>query len=114
MNAGKLRHRVTIQRPPDPADPENQTAEGEPTRPWDDLATRWASIEPKGGAESYQAGQVVATATHLVTMRYLAGVNEACRLKFGTRYLYVQHVARLEEREIWMELTCEERPNVAA
>jgi SPP1 family predicted phage head-tail adaptor len=112
MNAGKLRHRVTIQSPPDPADPENQSPEGEPTRPWNDLADRWASIEPKGGGESFSAGQVVPTATHLVTIRHLSSVTQACRVKFGSRYLYVQSMIDLEERGIWLELTCEERPDV--
>lgn len=109
MNPGKLRHRVTIQSPPDPADPEAQNQEGEPTRPWNDVADRWASIEPRGGGESFQAGQVVATTTHLITIRYLAGVNEFCRVKFGSRYFYVTRADDLEERHVWLELTCEER-----
>jgi SPP1 family predicted phage head-tail adaptor len=113
VNAGKLRHRVTLQAPPDPANPDWQNAEGEPTQAWSDLATRWAAIEPKGGAESFSAGQVVPTATHLVTIRHLATVNEACRVKFGERYLYVQSLVDLEERGIWLQLTCEERPDVA-
>lgn len=111
MNAGKLRHRVTVQSPPDPADPAQQDDEGQPTQAWADLATRWASVEPRGSSEAFQAGQVTATATHMVRMRHLDGLTSFCRLKFGSRYLYVQSVANVEERDWELELVCEERLN---
>lgn len=47
LASGKLRHRVTIQRPAYSQDP----VTGEQTQSWSDVATVWASIEPLSAKE---------------------------------------------------------------
>ena len=79
MRIGKLRHRVTIQRPADELDPL-----GAPVG-WIDVATVWASIEPLRGREFWAAQQVNAEQTVKVGIRYRPGVTSAMRVLHGSR-----------------------------
>lgn len=76
MQAGKLRHRITIQAPTITQDPES----GEALPGWSDWATVWASIEPLSAREfiAAQAGQSEITAR--VVIRHRAGVLPAMRV----------------------------------
>jgi SPP1 family predicted phage head-tail adaptor len=103
MRAGRLRHQITIQQST-PA----QNAKGEPIDSWGTFATVWASIEPIGGGERFAADQVIADATHRVTIRYTAGVEPKMRVLFGSRVFDIREVRNLEERNRTMELTCRE------
>lgn len=80
MNAGKLRHRVTIQKKTVVRD----TYGGE-TVTWADVATVWAEVAPIGGREYYGAGQTLAESTFTVTMRYRSDIVPAWRLMHGTK-----------------------------
>lgn len=102
-SACDLRHRVTIQR-------EARTADGAGgyTLDWSDVATVWARIEPRKGAERLRAMQVQDTVNHRVTIRYRAGVTAAMRLVFGTRVFDIRAVINPDERDRWLELMCEE------
>lgn len=53
MNAGQLRHRVTIQQLTKVEDEGGGYAEV-----WTDVATVWAAIKPMRGNERYEAQQV--------------------------------------------------------
>ena len=67
----------------------------------------WCKITPLAGRELLLAQQIVATATHLVKLRYVAGVTEECTLAFGTRTLEINAIIDLEERnaELWLYCT---------
>ena len=75
MQPGKLRHRIQIQRATE------ANANGEMTRTWATLTTRWASIKALSGKELYEAQQVQARATYSVKMRYYAGLLTSDRLR---------------------------------
>jgi len=103
MEAGNLRHRVTIQTAG-----ATQNGAGEPVVTWSDSATVWASIEPIRGTERQAAQQMTATMTHTVRMRYRASMSVANRLKFGSRYLEINAVIDPGERHERLELLCTE------
>jgi len=90
VNAGELRHKVTIQ--------ELQRV----------LATVWAKIQPLRGNERYQAQQVSSALSHKIILRYLDGVKPQMRVLYGSRVFYIVSVINVEERNEMLELLCEE------
>lgn len=80
VQPGKLRHRVKVldqvQKP---------NSYGEPVPDPVVIAERWASVEPVSEREAIRAQQVFAEVTHLIGMRYLAGLRPKMQLQFGAR-----------------------------
>jgi len=103
MNAGELRHRLTLQ-----ANRPVQDSFGAETETWVTLATVWAGISALKGHEMFTAQQTVAEVTHKVRMRYRAGVEPAMRLLFGARKFDINWVNNIDERNVELELLCTE------
>ncbi len=103
MNAGKLRHRVTVEQPTASSD-----GYGGSTVSWTTFATAWAAVEPLSGREYFQAQQAQAAVTHKVTMRYLSGVTPRMRVKHGSRLLTIVSAIDTDERHRELVLMCEE------
>lgn len=93
MFAGRLRHRVTVEQVTEAVDSFN-----EPDETWTTRATRWGEVLPQDGREFFSAQQINAEITHLVRMRYLAGVTPKMRLRLGTRIIKILSVINVEER----------------
>lgn len=72
---GKLRHRVTIQTPSGTPDEFRGRVTGHT-----DVATVRAEVVAVGGNEVFQNGTVQGRATHMVRMRYRAGLTPKHRL----------------------------------
>lgn len=112
FRAGELDKRVVIEEPPDPTDADNITEAGEVSGSWTTFATKWASIHPLTGRELFNAQQVQADVTHKVRMWWLPGVTTDMRLRIvnssPTRYLNIEHVINLRERNEELELLCKE------
>lgn len=106
MRAGRLRHRVTLQRATDGID-----QYGDQTPTWTALATVWAAVEPLSGREYLLAQQVHGEATVRITIRPVANVTltPKDRVRFGARYFDVQSVINKDERNREIELLCVER-----
>jgi SPP1 family predicted phage head-tail adaptor len=106
MNIGALRHRITLQTPTSVAD-----GDGGFSDTWATLAANVpASIAPATAhdLERVVAGTVQSSATHLVTIRYLAGVTTKTRVVFGSRLFSVTGVQNPDERNISLVLVCQE------
>ncbi|WP_434642754.1 phage head closure protein [Thermoanaerobacterium thermosaccharolyticum] len=103
MNAGKLRHRATIQQLVSTDD-----GAGGSIETWQDIVTVWAAIEPLRGNERYTAQQVQSTLSHKVTIRYREGIKPQMRLTYKGRVFEVESVIDVEERHQWLELLCSE------
>lgn len=104
MSAGRLRHRVIIQ---------NYTTTtnqyGEETKVWADLDTVWAAVEPLRGTELFESQQRFGALDTRIVMRYLSGVDETMRVKFGSRmFAIVSPPINKDERGIYLELMCKE------
>lgn len=75
IDAGKLRHRVTIQ-----GQSVGQDSNGNVTIKWLDVATVWASIEPLSAKEFTQSAAVQNRVVARVVIRYRADVLPSMRL----------------------------------
>jgi len=82
------------------------------THSWVDLPPAAdARVAPAAGnLESVAAGAaVVASASHVITIPYRAGVSTATRVVVDGRALYVTGVQDPDERHVELVLVCEER-----
>lgn len=103
MQAGKLRHRIDIQRPAGGED-----TYGAPDEAWDLFLTAHASVEPRSGLERTEDQAVAAEVTHVVRIRYREGVTPDMRVKFGDRVLEIESVVDVDERGRELVLLCKE------
>lgn len=103
MQAGRLRHRVTLQ-----GYSETLSALGEPIKAWTDVATVWADVSPERGREAIAAMQIDATVVQRVRIRYRAGLTPKMRVIFGARTLQVEAVLNVDERNRELLLACVE------
>lgn len=83
IDAGGLRHRVTIQERLNTQDPQT----GENTYSWEDVATVWAKVEPLSAREFIQSQATQSQVVARITVRYREGLNAEMRmLHNGTAY----------------------------
>lgn len=113
MQAGKLRHRIAIQRPAaGTADGMGGSTGAAPTT----IATVWAEITALTARERDLAKGVETERTHTVALRYRADVDEACTLAELTgvqRAFRVTGVMDIEGRRRELTLACVEIPSDA-
>lgn len=78
-------------------------------QPWGTPSTYWVGVRQLGGREIERAAMLYAEATHLVTMRYVAGVTPVkMRGKVGSRVFNFGAVNNVDEANIKLEiLACE-------
>ncbi|WP_330926294.1 phage head closure protein [Candidatus Sororendozoicomonas aggregata] len=75
MNAGRLRHRVTLQRLV-----KDRNDFGEVVDAWEDQARFWAEVKPIAGKETFIAKQFAAQTSHEVWCRYRKGIKASDRI----------------------------------
>jgi SPP1 family predicted phage head-tail adaptor len=103
---GKMRHRITLQKEVRVAD-----GGGGFTITWTNVATDpsiWASIVPVSTAENLRSMQLQVSITHRITIRYRSDITGALRVLYGGRVFNVRGIKVIEERDRWIELSCEE------
>ncbi len=108
MQAGRLRHRVTIER----LTGERGDAGGISDE-WQVIGTRWASVKPLTGREWVQAAAANTEISHDVMTRadsLTATLTPRDRLRFKGRTLDIQAVMDTDERGQEMRIMCKERP----
>lgn len=87
MQAGKLRHRMTLQRPAQQQDP----LTGEMVPGWEDVPPQvWAAVEPVSARDFIAAAATQSQVTARITIRHRADVKADMRLVHGTR-IYTIH-----------------------
>lgn len=102
--AGKFRHRLTVQR-------FNETGKddaGQPEGTWQALKPVYAHVERLSGRTAEVARQMYTDATHTVHTRWFPGLTVKDRLQFGSRLFHIREVDNVEERNIDYVLTCTE------
>ena len=119
IRAGKLRHAIQIINLSTQVDQFGGPVTADATV----FATVRASIEALSGRELYQAQQVVAEVTHLVTIRWMAGVKAKMDVWFAegigsptvitTRQFQIMHVDNPDEQHHVLLLYCIERDDSA-
>ena len=108
MRAGRLRHSIIIQSPPDPSVTDDY---GEPSSDWTNFATGIrAGIEPLTGIELSKFQQDQTEMPIRVAMRYIPGVTAGMRVIYEGRYFEITappHNPDFRNRELI--LMCTER-----
>lgn len=106
MQAGRMRHRVRIQRAV-----EARNGLNEVITTWSSLATVWASVEPLRGREFFDAEQVQSEVSHRVVMRAYPGLTARDRLLYDGRLLQIIAVIDVRERGKEFQVMCREMPD---
>lgn len=103
MQAGKLRHRVTIQQAT-----ESQDGYGEVTKTWAELVTVWAKVHYLQGREYLQAKTVQASVNVQITMRHYAGITPKMRAVWGSHTFDIEDVVPDDTDARYIVLMCTE------
>lgn len=104
MNPGQLKHKIDIE-----VEATTQNSYGEPTQIWSSfLSGIFVSIEPLSGREFFAADMVQSEITHKVKMRYISGILPKMRIKYGSRYFYIESVINVKEINKELLLMCRE------
>ncbi len=105
IDAGALRKRVVIERKTAPT----TDSRGHPVRSWESyIEDVSAKIETPSGRKMEIARQMVATATHIITIRYRTLNVDEHRINYRGRIFNIGFQNNLEERGVHLELTCTE------
>ena len=103
MYAGKLRSRIIIEREthtPNDSGGQNIT--------WSTYKKVKALVKPKSGTERVRGMQLESPLTHTITIRYTKDILPTDRINFNGRYMQIRAVVDIEERNRWIELSCQE------
>ena len=103
MQAGRLRHRVELQKPI-----RAQDASGEIVISWLTYATVWAFVKPLTGQERLEAQQVTPGISHEVRMRYRRDVISDHHVLYDNRTLEIDAVIDVNEQGRELRLICKE------
>lgn len=103
MQAGKLRHRIELQR-----NVPTRHGMGEQLDSWAKYATVWASVEPLTGTELLNAQQISAEVTHRVKIRFCSDVKPEHQVIHNGRTLEIIAVLNIAERRRSQHLMCKE------
>jgi len=99
---GKMRERVTIEQ--ETATPDGY---GGYANTWATVATVWAKVEPLSGREQIEADKLQGVVNTRVTIRYRSDVVPGMRLVWGSRNYNIRAVISEEERDRFLQLTCD-------
>lgn len=103
MRAGRLRHRVRLERKTTADD-----GAGGVTETWAHYKSVYAAVIPLAGQELFAAQQVMPRVSHRVELRYDSGVTADMRVNHRDRILDIQAVLNIDERDRETHLLCEE------
>ena len=104
MYAGKLRHRLVVERLSESQDANT----GELGETWRAAGTYWALVEPLSGEELFESKAIQPQITHRVTLRYGNDVTTRDRLVWASRVFGILGVINTEERNRELVLACKE------
>lgn len=103
MEAGKLRHRVTIKQKSVTRD-----SFGGEVITWTAVATVWAAVEPLTGREWLEGRQVAAEVSTRIRVRYRSGVLPEMQATYGSHTYDILAVIQPEENRQELQLMCQE------
>lgn len=105
MQAGRLRHQVTIQHRVE-ASPQ-QFGTGEPDTSWSAYLTGvWASVDPLRGRELFAAQEHHSEIEVRIRIRYQEGITAAMRVVFESQYYDILAIIDPEMRHRELQLMC--------
>ena len=100
LDAGKLRHRLVLQRPVVSLD-----SDGAQTHAWEEVATVWGAIEPISGREFVQSAAVQSQVTVRITLRWRPDLRADWRISHAAKPYQIAAV--LPDKDSGLEyITC--------
>jgi SPP1 family predicted phage head-tail adaptor len=99
--AGKMRHKVTIQRRQLVRDEGGGFAQG-----WADDVTIWAQVKPATATAVIIANQPQQQVTHDVKIRYRSDLTKKDRLTYRGRILEIEDIVNEDELGKFLRITC--------
>jgi len=93
MRAGDLCHRITFQKNTPTANSMNEFVDT-----WADYVTVWASLVPLTGNKYFMAKQANSEVKGIVRIRHRSDITATMRIKYGSRYLLIDSITNVEER----------------
>ena len=103
VSEGELRTRAILEAPVDTVDDS-----GALVRVWQSVASVWASVSPKRGAELFVAGEQESVLTSEVVVRWRPEVASPMRFRIGARALLIRTAFDPDGRRRFLVCTCEE------
>jgi SPP1 family predicted phage head-tail adaptor len=100
MYAGRLRHRVTIERRGTAVD-----AIGQPVETWSPYATVWADVRHQQGLEAIHAGAPTSVARASIRIRYREDIDHSMRVSYKGKTYNI--IAVLPGSPEHVDLVCE-------
>jgi len=94
---GNLRHRITIEE-----NTPTVNTHGDSIDDWDSIGQVWGSIDPFSGTETDSAGQIIATHSHTIILRYWEGLNSRHRFVHDGIIYNIVSVLNAEQRGLLM------------
>lgn len=101
--AGRLRHRIIIEKPTRTKDAAGGTIETFAT-----FAEMWAEIIPTSGDEFFESQRVDTAITHRIRIRHIDGVLPDMRVNFKGRFFDIRRIQHVAERGFDDILICRE------
>ena len=83
----------------------------EPIETWENvtgLTGLFASVITTGGREFYAAQKLNAEVTAVFKLRYIEGITNLMRVKYGSRYFQIFFVNNVDEKNEFLLLSCKE------
>lgn len=105
LDAGKLRHRLTIQKLQNVADSsgEVQDSNGDLVQEWVDVATVWGAIEPVSGREFISAQTEQSKIIARIVIRYRNDIDATMRIFHAYKDAYYNIEGILSDKESGLE-----------
>lgn len=104
MDAGLLRHRITMQEHKEIGRDQYNNPKSE----WVDICRVWASIEPISGREYWASAQTQSEVTHRIRIRYRRGIKPTMRIIYQGRIFEIETIIDYQERHEYLQLMCKE------
>lgn len=103
MRAGRLKHRITIEKP-------EQTKDefGQLTKTWVTVCSTRAAIDPISGKEYFAAQQINNAINYKITIHYRLGIKSSYRIKYKERIFEIHAPLNPKEANRELQLMCEE------
>lgn len=113
MNAGKLRHRISIETVSTSRDAYGQTGEADGEYTSVPFATVWGQVQDLSGRELYAAEEMHSQITVRITCRFFPGIVPAMIARVPmdqrTRVFDIMSVVDPDGRRRTLDLECKER-----
>lgn len=99
MSIGEMKHRITFQQL---AVTTNEN--GFEIKEWQDFKTVWAKTTTLSGREYYQAAAIQAEKTLVFLIRYIEGIDESIRIRYGDKEFNITYIDNFKHQKKYIEI----------